>query len=196
MSDRQVLQPLVDALLADDREPLARHLAIHGATLVDLVWQPDISLCPEPQLHHTLEHWHRIRGDRPMPLASEISPFDLRPALGYVLLIDVEDDGWDGRFRLYGTRVAEMYGADMTGRRVSDIDHNNYVTQLFRAIYRVAMLRRMPVFSHHRPPVHVSVTAWKRLMLPLADADGQVCRFLTVNLPGPWRPAAPSGAAR
>src|SRR3546814_2328999 len=64
------------------------------------------------------------------------SPFNLRPALGYVLLIDVEDDGWDGRFRLYGTRVAEMYGEDMTGRRVSEIDNNNYATQLFRAIYR------------------------------------------------------------
>ena len=196
MSDRQVLQPLVDALLADNREPLDHHMAQHGAALVDLVWQPDVAICPEPQLQHTLEYWQGIRGDRPMPLASEISPFDLRPALGYVLLIDVEDDGWDGRFRLYGTRVAEMYGEDMTGRRVSDIDHNNYATQLFRAIYRVMTLRREPAFSHHRPPVHVSVTAWKRLMLPLANDDGHVCRFLSVNLPGPWRPAQPAGIAR
>src|SRR3546814_2385675 len=124
------------------------------------------------------------------------SPFNLRPALGYVLLIDVEDDGWDGRFRLYGTRVAEMYGEDMTGRRVSEIDNNNYATQLFRAIYRVAALRGEPVFSHHRPPPHVSVTAWKRLILPLANAEGAVCRFLSVNLPGAWRPVQPAGIAR
>src|SRR3546814_2654550 len=78
--------------------------------------------------------------------------------------------------------VAEMYGEDMTGRRVSEIDNNNYATQLFRAIYRVAALRGEPVFSHHRPPPHVSVTAWKRLILPLANAEGAVCRFLSVNL--------------
>jgi len=170
-------------------------MAQHGAALVDLVWQPDASLCPERPLGHALAHWHTIRAGRSLPQASEISPFDLRPALGYVLLIDVEDDGWDGRFRLYGTKVAEMYGGDMTGRRVSEIDSGNYATQLFRALYRAVTLRRQPVFSHHQPPAHVSVTAWKRLILPLGDADGQVIRFLTVNLPGPWRPVQPSRIA-
>jgi hypothetical protein len=196
MSDRQALQPLVDALLADNREALDRYMAGNGASLVDLVWRPDAGLLTEPQLRHALEYWNGIRGERQMPLASEISPFELRPALGYVLLIDVEDDGWDGRFRLYGTRVAEMYGEDMTGKRVSDIDNNSYATQLFRAIYRVMTIRRAAVFSHHQPPLHVSVTAWKRLMLPLADETGAVCRFLSVNLPGAWRPAQPAGAAR
>lgn len=196
MSDRPALQPLVDALLADNREALDRHMAAHGATLVDLIWQPDAASCAEPPLNHALAYWHTLRGNRPMPLASDISPFDLRPALGYVLLIDIEDDGWDGRFRLYGTLVAEMYGEDMTGRRVSEIDNNSYATQLFRAVYRAVALRREPVFSHHRPPPHVSVTAWKRLILPLADSEGAVCRFLSVNLPGAWRPVRPAGAAR
>jgi hypothetical protein len=196
MSDRQVLQPLVDALLADNRELLDRHMANHGACLADFVWRPDATQLSDAPLSHALEYWQGIRGERALPLASDISPFELRPALGYVLLIDVEDDGWDGRFRLYGTHVAEMYGEDMTGRLVSEIDNNNYATQLFRAVYRVVTLRRQPVFTHHRPPPHISVTAWKRLILPLANGDGAVCRFLSINLPGAWRPTQPSGTAR
>src|SRR3546814_8642418 len=39
MSDRLAIQPLVDALLADNREVLDRHMTERGASLVDLVWQ-------------------------------------------------------------------------------------------------------------------------------------------------------------
>lgn len=186
--ERDTLVGLADAFLGDRRHDLDTWMTAHGATLVDLVWQPDILDCAEPPLLHALDYWQTLRGDRELPLASDLTPFGLRPALGYILLIDVEDDGWDGRFRLYGTKVAEMYGEDMTGRRVSDIDGGKYSTQLFRALYRAVTVRRQPVFSHHRPPEHVSVTAWKRLILPLAGTDGQVSRFLSVNLPGAWRP--------
>ncbi|MEK9968864.1 MAG: hypothetical protein VW600_06990, partial [Ferrovibrio sp.] len=45
-----------------------------------------------------------------------------------------------------------------------------------------------PYYSHHFPPAHVAVVSWQRLALPLAGADGQVCRFLACNIAGPWRP--------
>src|SRR3546814_18414346 len=85
MSDRLAIQPLVDALLADNREVLDRHMTERGASLVDLVWQPDATLCPEPQLNHALAYWHEIRGDRPMPMASANYHFHLRPALGHAI---------------------------------------------------------------------------------------------------------------
>ncbi|WP_341705282.1 PAS domain-containing protein [Ferrovibrio sp.] len=189
MSEPADLQPLVNAFLADDRPALDGYMAGNGATLAGLIWNPALTDCPEQPLAHALSHWLAIRGDADLPPVSAVSPFDLRPALGFILLIDVIDDGRDGRFRLYGTKVAEMYGEDMTGRLVSEVGGNNYMTRLMRALYRAALLRRQAVFSHHLPPPHVSVTAWKRLILPLTGPDGAVIRFLSVNLPGAWRPA-------
>src|SRR3546814_10732406 len=108
-----------------------------------------------------IEYWHRLLGAAAMPRADAVSTFDLKPALGHIVLIDVLDDGWDGRFRLYGTKIAETYGRDMTGRLVSEIDGGNYVSQFFRALYRSAWLRREGFFTHHFPPSHIAVSSWR-----------------------------------
>ena len=191
MSDMERLAELIAAeRLAD----LQSFFAARGAALETLLWSPTAAALSNDTMRFLIEYWHRLRGDAPMPLADAVSPFDLRPALGHIVLIDVLDDGWDGRFRLYGTRVAETYGRDMTGRRVSDIDGGNYVSTFFRALYRSAWLRREAFFTYHFPPSHVAVSSWQRLALPLCDAQGRVTRFLACNFAGPWRAPRPAGA--
>src|SRR3546814_5010232 len=60
MSDRLAIQPLVDALLADNREVLDRHMTERGASLVDLVWQPDATLCRSEEHTSELQSLMRI----------------------------------------------------------------------------------------------------------------------------------------
>ncbi len=191
MDDRAVMQMLAEAILANRRDAIDGHFAAHGARIEPLAWSPDSSVTDNGVLHFLIDYWNSLRGDKPLPAADAVSPFDLKPALGHIVLIDVLDDGWDGRFRVYGTKVAETYGRDMTGRLVSEIDGGNYVSQFFRALYRVAWQRQEAYFSRHFPPPHVAVESWQRLALPLAGPDGTVSRFLACNIAGAWRPPRP-----
>jgi hypothetical protein len=187
MQTPEMEQLVVDML--DDRQPVLKdYFTARGARLETLVWHPTTTDTDQSTMRFLIEYWNRLRGDAPLPPAGELSPFDLKPALGHIVLIDVLDDGWNGRFRLYGTKVAETYGRDMTGRLISEIDGGNYVSVFFRSLYRAAWLRKAPYYSHHYPPAHVAVESWQRLALPLAGPDGQVCRFLACNIAGPWRP--------
>jgi hypothetical protein len=190
-----VTEQLVADLIEDRQESIRDYFAARGARLERLIWAPTTAVTDHPVMRFLIEYWEGLRGDTMMPPAAAVSPFDLRPALGHIVLIDVLDDGWDGRFRVYGTKVAETYGRDMTGRRVSEIDDGNYTAAFFCALYRAAYLRQASYFTHHYPPTHVSVESWQRLALPLAGADGQVSRFLSCNIAGRWRmpvqPASP-----
>lgn len=179
---------LADHFLADRREAIAGHLATHGTRLAELIWQPVPAQLPDSPIRFLLDYWTSLKPADDIPLASAISPLEMRPALGHILLIDLLEDGWNGRFRLYGTKIAEMYGRDMTGRLLSDIDGGNYISVFFRALNRAISLRRQPVYSHHEPPPHVSVKSWRRLALPLAGEDGRVARLMVGNVPGDWRP--------
>lgn len=185
------MEQLVADML-DNRQPVLKDFfAARGARLDVLTWSPTTAVTDSEIMRFLIEYWQRLRGDRDLPLASEVTPFDLKPALGHIVLIDVLDEGWNGRFRVYGTKVAETYGRDMTGLLLSDIDGGNYASVFFRALYRAAWLRRISYYSHHFPPPHVAVESWQRLALPLAGADGRVTRFLACNIAGPWRPARP-----
>lgn len=72
--ERDTLVGLADAFLGDRRHDLDTWMTAHGATLVDLVWQPDILDCAEPPLLHALDYWQTLRGDRELPLASDLTP--------------------------------------------------------------------------------------------------------------------------
>jgi hypothetical protein len=181
------MENLAAWLMADKISRIETYLRAHGARLETLQWSPTVTEMMSKPIRFLVEYWHSLKADRGIPKASDISPFDLKPALGHVVLIDMLDDGWNGRFRLYGTKVAETYGRDMTGRCVSDIDGGNYMSVFFRALYRVAWLRQEAFFSLHYPPPHVSVESWQRLALPLCGPDGKVSRFLACNTAGRWR---------
>lgn len=191
MSD---MERLADLIAANHLSELQAYFTARGAALERLLWSPTSAALSNPTMRFLIEYWHRLRGDAPMPRADAVSPFDLKPALGHIMLIDVLDEGWDGRFRLYGTKIAETYGRDMTGRLVSEIDGGNYVSQFFRALYRSAWLRREGFFTHHFPPSHIAVSSWARLALPLCDADGRIIRFLASNFAGAWRAPRPASA--
>ena len=61
-------------------------------------------------------------------------PFKLRRWLGYMMILDHLAAEDDFRYRMYGTRIAEFSGFDMTGRLVSDF--NSAVGDFFAELYR------------------------------------------------------------
>ncbi len=155
----------------------------YGARGPDVIWRPAVSDLAPPQLRFLHDYWTTLAAGRPMPLTSDIDPLAMKPALGYIMLIDVIDGGQDFRYRLFGSRIAAVSGFDVTGRLVSEHPSSSYIVQLSMALYRAVGVRGEPAFTAHGPPATHHTAAWHRLALPLADQSGAIARLLVGTVP-------------
>jgi hypothetical protein len=158
------------------------------ASLLALAWRPIASELEAPELKFLLQYWEKLCNGEPVPRADRVSPFDMRPVLGHVVLVDAIEDGHNGRFRLFGSKVAQRAGADLTGKLIADLDGGSYLAEFARALHRAVFVRREPVFAAHQPAAAISATGWQWLILPLAEAGQAVTRYLVGMVPVPARP--------
>lgn len=126
-------------------------------------------------------YWSGLRGARAAPRRAEIDPADIRDLLPNLIIGQVERDPFRIRYRLVGTRVAEVTGCDFTGKYLDEIalpeDEGD-----FEECYRRAATDRIPVFD--RPVWHLD--AWTALrydfgVFPLSDDGETVDRVLAIE---------------
>ncbi len=72
------------------------------------------------RLRRLYEYWDEKRAGRRAPARSEIDPTEIPDLLGYVNLLDVQDNPRDYRVRLHGTEVTRMMGREVTGKWCSE----------------------------------------------------------------------------
>lgn len=147
-----------------------------------LRWVPEDDFLKPPALRFLNRFWRERRGTAELPPSSGIDAMALRPALGYLMLLEPVDGGTDFRYRLYGSIVAEHAGIEMTGKRVSDVPAP-LVAVYFLATYRAVLAERRPLFAHHATHHDIQIAQWDRLILPFADAEGGIDRLLVGNVP-------------
>lgn len=187
-ADRALISRLADEIAhAEDRPKLAAYFAQNGAPPPRVVWNPDEDDVRQEPLRFLVGFWRMHRAGGRLPGVDMVEPFALKPALGYIMLLDVLDDGWDYRYRLYGTNIAQRLGQDLTGRRTSDISKRAFTGSFYIAGYRAVLARRAPLFTVSASPRYVAAVDWWRLALPLAGPDGAIARLLVGNVPGDWR---------
>ena len=184
-TDDAIVRAADSVLTASDEVPAELVRAIGDCT-VRIAWIPGTATVEDEKLAFLLEYWRGLGAGQKggLPLASQVDGIDLVPALGNIMLLDVERDGFDARYRLYGTKVADKAGRDWTGWLVSEM---NRVTRtpaalLYRAGYLAVCRRLMPLFTEHNSPPWTSAEAWRRLILPLADDEGRCMRLLVGNV--------------
>ena len=116
---------------------------------------------------------------------AEFDMLTLLPAVGNIMILDVLRNGFDARYRLYGTGVAAHAGRDWTGETVSEMNRvtRSSLALMYRAIYLAAYRTRRPIHSLHRSPTWVSAKSWRRVVLPMTY-EGDVCsQFIVGNIP-------------
>jgi len=65
-------------------------------------------------------HWDRLRGERAAPTRGDIDPAHLRNFLADVFMLDAQP--WqEGRIRLAGTRICELFGHELKGQRLPEL---------------------------------------------------------------------------
>jgi len=129
-------------------------------------------------LARLVKHCDALAGTRRMPHRKDLRPADVTWLLGRIYLVDVLDAGADYCFRLFGIFWEKMYGADLTGQRLSKIEATGRLTAL-RADYDGVVAAGAP-FLHPGKlvwPNRKSIS-YERLLVPFSGDDGQVSLIL------------------
>lgn len=136
-----------------------------------------------------VEYWETKRGPRAMPRREEIVPEEIRGHLSYAFLIDVSDAGPRFRFALCGDDVAGLFGMDLAGSALEDIDLADEAPEIIHD-YTLAADQRRPICSRHRFVNRAGRRLdYERVLLPLQDEGGHV-RWLLGGLLGTAEAAA------
>jgi hypothetical protein len=139
------------------------------------VVDPDVS--DSRSFQALVAFWQHKRGDRPMPLRSEIDPVDLKAHLGGLVMIECLPGQDDFRYRLIGTRIVQAYGRDSTGKTVrqlykdSDPQYRDFLLDLYRTVVARKVIARS---RGSLRPVGRDYRTFDSLLLPLDRGDGTV----------------------
>ncbi|MDR3498038.1 MAG: PAS domain-containing protein [Parvibaculum sp.] len=75
----------------------------------------------QPDVAALAAYWERKRGTRRMPDRQDIVPAEIVRLLPYLHISEVLDGGGDFRFRIFGTALVNLIGAELTGKRLSEL---------------------------------------------------------------------------
>ena len=118
-----------------------------------------------------IQYWKQLRDRTGCVSRDAIDPGALRSMLASISIVQFDDAG-DGRFRIAGSRLRDIFGMEARGRRVADVmgEHGD----AFSLGLSVALERRAPVGGviEQAGGMH----AWLRL--PLMDSSGHLSMVL------------------
>lgn len=166
-------------IVKDELGPITVVFSDHGAAPPTVTWNPDANLLGPAPLRALAALWWSLPLDGRLPHLSRIRPFDMRKALGHVMVLDVIEGGRDFRYRLFGSTIARILGFDMTGRLLSDHPAGAYVLEFALAVYRAAAWRGHAIYSACAPVAVDAPASWQSVALPFIDDDGVVARLVS-----------------
>jgi len=124
------------------------------------------------------DYWRACAQARPIPSRFDIDPVAIPHLLPGLSLIDARLDLESLRYRLAGTRMGAIYGAEITGRAVFEIGFQ-HKREYWRSVYRKVVSDQIPMQGALRGPAagreHL-LLLWLRL--PLSGLTDAVERIL------------------
>lgn len=182
---------LRQALVNDDLATVDRYFLEFGARNPVVVWTPEQDQLDDNRLQRLASYWREKADDQDAASISAIDPMEMRYVLGYIMLLDVIDAGYDFRYRLYGTQISERFGKDVTKKTIRQFGDNEYIVNFFLGAYQAVTERRQPLLTVHYPKNASETESWTRLILPLKNENNEIARLLVGQIPGEWRPRLP-----
>jgi hypothetical protein len=138
---------------------------------------------PAPQLTALHDYWDAKRRPGRLPSRADIRPEEIHRLLPHLVLYDVlrpervEGDGYDFRARLVGTAVSQLFGREITGRKLSEVADLIDFVRVQRRLGAVVDCRgpESGISRVHHP--ERAFLKFAHLTLPLAG-DGQTVDML------------------
>lgn len=120
------------------------------------------------------DYWLSKKGSKRAPARSDIDPLDFPKILPNLIFYDVLENPLDYRVRIMGTRLVDIFGADLTGLMFSEIFHGEQAKTVLQQFNEVA--------NEFKPSLNVLDAKWlskdhisySRLLMPLSSDNNRV----------------------
>lgn len=143
----------------------------------------DVEQIRSGKIHQLHGYWQTKRDGRAMPQRADIDPADLKTLLPDLLLGDYEASPFRVRFRLVGTRLAEIHGLDFTGRYLDQLVFGATNGLDWGDLNRLVFERRAPLFGRgHRASSNGRGIDFEFGTFPLSDDGETVNRWVGVEV--------------
>lgn len=125
-------------------------------------------LLADPSLRFVYDYWTAKRAERAMPQRSDISIADLKPHLGWMMLVEALPQLEDFRYRLVGSYIAQYFLADARGMTMREA----YALGNADAIFSEGVLRLHRRICRERTPflVQSECGEWRGHLYPAFNA--------------------------
>ncbi len=120
-----------------------------------------------PDLLSLYALWNEKRGGKVLAERKDFDPFVLKPWLGHVTLLDAVENGSDFVFRLYGSELVNMFGFDLTGRRVGEC--LDLIGEKPLREYRWSHAYCKPLGISRSSPANEDLVDMDKIVLPLSN---------------------------
>lgn len=157
-----------------------------GRDVHQISFVEEMESLPEPKLEFLYKLWldkadpETGRHDR-----VDFDMLSMLPAVGNIMILDVLRNGYDARYRLYGTGISDASSKNWTGHTVSEMNRTtrHELALMYRSVYLAVYESNRPIYSEHLAPHWLSGKVWRRLVLPVSYG-GETCeQFIVGNIP-------------
>ena len=125
--------------------------------------------------------WEAARGDLDMPDRCKLHPDEIKPLLPFLFIADAEHDPFRVRYRLVGTRSAEITGFNIVGRYLDELLSAEY-DQSWMEYYRQAYVSRRPLLGATTvPTIAGAMVTYEFGIFPLRKGGDAVEQFVAVE---------------
>jgi len=162
----------------------------------------------DPRLQRLYRYWREKCGDRQFPDRIDLDPLEFHYILGFVTMVDIIDLDLPVAnaapaaavppqnhmprqryyFRLDGSRLAEISGADYTGRYLDELPWPDYV-DFVRWTYDEVQRKKRPLGYRRKGNIDEHTFDEETIILPLASGHGVIDKLMVAVIPGEVDPA-------
>ncbi len=164
-----------------DSDGIARAFAESGAPPPLVTWQPSakIAECQSTTAFHAA--CDQLTGGQSAISEENLDLWHFGAMKDWLALVKLA--GKDGTYRYthFGDGITRFYGSEMGIKTTADLLPP--IRKFNAAIFEHIRQYKQRVLTVHQPPDQVFVTTWRRLMVPVVDAAGNVTQILTSNYP-------------
>jgi len=134
------------------------------------------------ELRRLLQHWYKLKGARPLPLRADLDPVEIAYCLGNVALVEIEPP-FRPRYRLVGTKLADLLGEDPTGRYLDEM-YSTAIRSEALAAYRRTIETGEPDYTERVFNLLFLKLGYYRLLLPFSHrSEGRADLVLAAFFP-------------
>lgn len=133
-----------------------------------------------PEIAGLAHYASELAGDAALPRRSLFDPARIPGILDYVYMADILED--DYFFSFFGERMPVLYGADLGGTRLSEME-DPALRHSLRKTYDCVVQTELPLFmrgyyiwSHRSVPI-------ERLLIPMTSDEGVLSAICGISVP-------------